>query len=61
MDVLEDRRKRARRLMQEATPRTHFKRTERIYVVIVYEENTEFPAAMELLADISKWFSVKAI
>ena len=53
-DLLKERHIKAKSLMVMATPRKNFKRTERMYVVTVYEENTEFSAAMEMLADIAK-------
>lgn len=56
-----EREKKARELASMATPRKVYKRTERMYLVTITEENTEFCAAMESLADIAKWFSVKPL
>ena len=33
-------------------------RTFREFKVILYEENTEFQAAIEMLVEVNKWFAV---
>lgn len=35
--------------------------TERQFLVTIYQENTEFLACMQMLAEISKWFNVQPI
>ena len=60
-----DQREKVNELLLKASVRkeTFFKhqRTTRQFLVEVYEENTEFLACMQMLGEISKWFTVKPL
>jgi len=64
--LLREREAKAKELYDAAEPIVHNRDefgslTTRRYVIDIYEENTEFGACMYLLADIAKWFSVRAL
>lgn len=51
----------AKQLEMSSIPRQCFGVTQRMFLVVVYHENSKFWPAMEMLADISKEFPVKPI
>jgi len=51
----------AKLLEMSSHPRKHHGLTERLFLVTLYDENSKFRPAMEMLAEINFEFPVKAI